>query len=146
MSAENDVRKASARFYEAINQMASGDAGPMLELWAHDGNVTAMHPIGGRELGWGAVRKSWEQVAQVASDGQVTLKDQFIHVVGDMAYEIGTEKGRAKFAGQPVNFEQRVTNIYERQKGEWKLIHHHTDISPAMLEVVSRLQPSQAEK
>ena len=146
MAAENEVRRASARFYEAINQMANGDAGPMLEVWAHDGNVTTMHPIGGREIGWGAVRKSFEQVAQLASDGQVILKDQFIHVAGEVAYEMGVERGHAKFLGQIVDFEQRVTNIYQRQGGEWKLIHHHTDISPAMLEVVSRLQLAQTEK
>jgi hypothetical protein len=46
-----------------------------------------MHPIGGRDIGWEPVRKSFEQVAELTTDGQVSLSDQFIQVVGDAAYE-----------------------------------------------------------
>ncbi|HYU19986.1 MAG TPA: nuclear transport factor 2 family protein [Chloroflexota bacterium] len=35
----------------------------------------------------------------------------------------------------------RVTNIYRREGGEWKMVHHHTDVSPAMNDLLSRLQP-----
>ncbi len=33
-----------------------------------------------------------------------------------------------------------MTNIYRREAGEWKLVHHHADISPAMLGILERLQ------
>jgi hypothetical protein len=36
--------------------------------------------------------------------------------------------------------EHRVTNIYHREAGSWKMVHHHVDVSPAMLDIVSRLQ------
>ncbi|MFQ5757305.1 MAG: YybH family protein, partial [Acidiferrobacterales bacterium] len=102
--------------------------------------VTTMHPIGGREVGWDKVRESWEQVAQFASEGQVKLGDQIIQVAGDVAYELGVEHGQAKLARQQVTIEHRVTNIYRREAGGWKIVHHHTDISPAMLDVLSRLK------
>ena len=102
MSTEDEIRKASDQFYAALNRMANGDAGPMVDVWSHSADVTAMHPIGGREAGWDAVRGSWEQVAQITSDGQVTLSDQLIHVLGDMAYELGTEHVTMKLAGHPV--------------------------------------------
>jgi ketosteroid isomerase-like protein len=41
-------------------------------------------------------------------------------------------------AGKKVDIEQRVTNIYRLQDVAWKLVRHHTDISPAMADVVSR--------
>lgn len=44
-----------------------------------------------------------------------------------------------ELAGQRVEINQRVTNIYQRQDGQWKMIHHHSDISPAMLEVLRQL-------
>lgn len=97
-----------------------------------------MHPIGGREVGWDQVRRSWEQVAQLSSDGNVELKDQLIHVAGDAAYEMGVEEGQFKLAGQQVTIKQRVTNIYRRESGVWKIVHHHTDVSPAMLDVIGR--------
>ena len=81
MSAEEEVRHASTQFYAALNRMANGDAGPMASAWSHGPNVTAQHPIDGREVGWDAVEASFEQFAQVATDGKIDLKDQLIHVV-----------------------------------------------------------------
>ncbi len=99
-----------------------------------------MHPIGGRQVGWDSVRESFEQVAKIASEGRVRLDDQMIQVTGDLAYELGSERGQAKFAGQEVTLDHRVTNIYRREAGSWKIVHHHTDISPAMLVVLKRMQ------
>ena len=140
MSTEDEVRKASEEFYAALNRMINGDASPLADIWSHSAAVTTMHPIGGREVGWDKVRESWEQVAQLASEGQVELSDQIIQVVGDMAYELGVEQGQAELGGQQVTIEHRATNIYRREAGEWKIVHHHTDVSPAMLDVLSRLQ------
>jgi ketosteroid isomerase-like protein len=141
MSTADEVRKASRHFYTALNRMVNGDAGPLTDIWLHSADVTTMHPIGGRQVGWDAVRESFEQVAQLASDGKVELKNQLIHVIGDVAYEAGVEHGQLKLAGQKVRIEHRVTNIYLREAGTWRLAHHHTDTSPEMLDVLSRLQP-----
>ncbi len=148
MSKEEDVRQASKQFYNALTDMGNGIAGKMEGLWSHDESVTAMHPIGGRDLGWTAVKNSFDQVAGIASDGKIELKDQLIHVVGDAAYEIGTETGGFSLAGNKVKIEQRVTNIYQLKDGQWKIIHHHADTSPLMMDVLSKLQPSmeKAEK
>ena len=140
MSAEDEVRNASKQFYSALNRMLSGDAGPQAAIWSHGAAVSAMHPIGGRQVGWDKVRESWEQVAQLASGGKVELKDQHICVAGDVGYEAGVEKGQLKLAGQQVGIEHRVTNIYRREAGGWKIVHHHTDVSPAMLEVLGRME------
>ncbi len=145
MSNEDEVRNASKQFYAGLNRMVNGDAGPLADIWLHGEAVTAMHPIGDRQVGWDAVRSSFEKVAQMASDGKVELRDQIIRVVGDVAYEAGVEQGHLRLAGQPVAIEHRVTNIYQREAGRWKMIHHHTDISPGMLDVLSRLQPRQVK-
>jgi ketosteroid isomerase-like protein len=139
MSTEDEVRNASKQFYTGLNRMANGDSGPLAGIWLHSAAVTAMHPIGGREVGWDAVRASFEKVAELASEGKIELKDQIIRVAGDVACEAGIEHGHLKLAGQQVTIEHRVTNIYQREAGAWKIVHHHTDISPAMLDVLSRL-------
>jgi ketosteroid isomerase-like protein len=98
-----------------------------------------MHPIGGREVGWAKVQESFRNVARIASDGQIRLEDQILRVEGDLAYELGTERGSLKLAGQTAAIDGRVTNIYRREAGAWKIVHHHTDISPAMLEILRGL-------
>ncbi|MDR6534637.1 nuclear transport factor 2 family protein [Variovorax soli] len=141
MSAEDEIREASRQFYAGLSRMANGESGALVDIWSHSAAVTTMHPIGGREVGWDAVGESFDKVAQLASDGKVGLKDQLIQVAGDVAYEVGIEQGQVKLGGQQVTLEHRVTNIYRREAGAWKLVHHHTDISPAMLDVLSRLPP-----
>ncbi len=140
MSTEDEVKGASSKFYEGLSRMAAGDAGQLSDIWSHSETVTTMHPIGGEQIGWSAVKESFEQVAGLASSGYVEIADQSIQTGGDLAYELGTERGQFKLAGETITIDQRVTNIYRREGGEWKLVHHHADISPAMLGVLERLQ------
>jgi ketosteroid isomerase-like protein len=139
MAIEDDVRSASTTFYAALNQMIKGDAGALADVWSHADTVTTQHPIGGRETGWDNVGPTWDQVAKVSSGGQVALQDQHIQVGGDMAYEVGTEKGELTLGGERVAIDARVTNVYRREGGTWKIVHHHTDISPAMVEALGKL-------
>ena len=141
MATEDEIRKASGQFYAGLNRMANGEVGALSDIWSHGAGVTTMHPIGGRQVGWDEVQGSFDGVAKVSSDGKIGLKDQLIQVAGDMAYELGIEHGQFKMAGNQVSLEHRVTNIYRREAGAWKLVHHHADTSPAMLDVLSRLPP-----
>ena len=143
MSAESEVRAASEKFYSALNHMLKGDAGPMASAWSHGAAVTTMHPLGGRETGWDKVAPTWSEVAKLSSGGQVKLNDAHIHAAGDMAYEVGTEKGHGTMGGRKIDIDHRVTNVYRREAGTWKIVHHHTDLSPAMIDLVSG---SQAKK
>ena len=72
-----------------------------------------------------------EQVAAIASGGRVTLEEQMLQVAGDMAYEVGVERGSLTVAGRLVsNIDDRVTNVYRREPSGWRIVHHHTDLSP----------------
>jgi ketosteroid isomerase-like protein len=145
VSTEDEVRQVSDQFYAALNRMLNGDAGPVLEVWSHSSDVTTMHPVGGRQIGWEEVRASWEQFAQLSSSAQANIRDRLIRVVGDLAYELVTEYGEGTVAGQPVSYNHRATNVYRREAGAWKMVHHHTDIAPVLQEILRSLQASQVE-
>jgi ketosteroid isomerase-like protein len=83
-------------------------------------------------------------VAILASKGKIELKDQLIRAVGGLAYEVGIERGQFLLGGEKIAIEHRVTNIYEKQGGAWKMVHHHTDIAPAMIDVLKKLQAKAA--
>jgi ketosteroid isomerase-like protein len=138
-AAEDEIRAASDRFYSALEEMTNGDASSMAEIWSHEDDVTTMHPIGGREEGWEAVKGSWEGVAAASTGGTVTHTDQLIHVVGDAAYELCTESASMTFAGEPVSAEGRATNVYREENGEWKVVHHHADYSAEFAEKVANM-------
>jgi len=138
MSTKQEVLKAAEQFYAALNSMLNGDAGPLADIWSHESHVTTMHPIGGREVGWDSVWESWVNVAKIATDGQVALNDRIIEITGEVAYELGVEEGHFRLDGEPLQISSRVTNIYRREAGGWKIVHHHTDVAPAMLEALGR--------
>jgi len=140
MSAPDAVRKASRQFYAALNSMLKGDPASLASIGSQSANVTTMHPVGGRQLGWASVRVTWEQVAKAMSDGQVKLNDQLIRVAGDMAYEVGDEQGFVVLGGQRISIDLRVTNLYRREAKGSRIVHHHTDVPAGMQEALRRLQ------
>lgn len=140
MSNMDAVRKASARFYAALNNMANGDSAAMAAAWSKGPEATAQHPIGGLELGTEAILGSFAKVASMAEGGKVALVDQRIDVGEGMAVETGVEKGTLTLAGHTAAIEHRVTNVYRLEGGDWKIRHHHTDLSPSMLDILARLQ------
>lgn len=138
MSKEDEVRAVSDRFYSGLSRM---DVSALPEVWSRRDDVTTMHPMGGAQVGWEAVRTSFEEAAAgPITESSVDLIDQRIYAGTDLAYETGIERGRAKLAGEPIEFEQRVTNVYRLEDGRWKMIHHHADISPALLGLLQRRQ------
>jgi ketosteroid isomerase-like protein len=130
MAAEEEVRQASEQFYAALNRTLDGDSSQMEQVWSHGSDVSAIHPFGGRMLGWEEVGASWEQAAQAFSGGQVALNEMVVVPISeDAAYTLGTEHGQASIGEQTVGIDWRVTNIYRREADGWKIVHHHTDFS-----------------
>ena len=136
MATEDGVREASDRFYAALLSMLNGDAAPMADVWAHDTGVSTMHPLGGREVGWDAVRGSWEGAAQAFDGGGIEVSDLEVSVLGDVAYTTGIEHVDATLGGKSLHFDIRATNIFRREDGEWKIVHHHTDLDPPLQEAL----------
>lgn len=137
MSTQDDVRAISYRFYSGLSRM---DVAALPEIWSHSDDVTTMHPMGGEQVGWEEVRASFEQAAGPMTDSHVDLIDQRIYAGTDLAYETGIERGSAKLAGEPIEFEHRVTNVYRLEDGQWKMVHHHTDTSPGLVEIMQSRQ------
>ena len=53
---------------------------------------------------------------------------RLVEVSGDMAYTLGFERFNGSIAGRPVEpVTVRVTHIYRREDGEWKIVHRHGD-------------------
>lgn len=142
MSTEDEVRQACDQYYVALNRVANGDAGPMMEIWSHSPDVTVLHPLAGVTVGWEQVRASWEQFAQQSSGGQITLRDPLIRVGTDLAYVVGTNASQATVTGETISFELRATHIFRREAGGWKAVHQHVEIAPAMQAIRDRLQAS----
>jgi ketosteroid isomerase-like protein len=122
--------------------MLAGDASSLTDIWVHSAEATTMHPIGDRQVGWDQISKSFERVARLSTGGHVAISDQLFRVHGDTAYEVGVERAEFAAGGTQLTVNSRVTNIYYREAGGWKIIHHHGDKSPGISEALDKAEPS----
>ena len=95
MSTEEDIRKASDKFYAALNSTLNGDGTPMADVWSRNPDVTAMHPIDGIAVGWDEIRASWENFAKISANGRVELRDQRICVGEEVPDSVVPEFARS---------------------------------------------------
>ena len=52
-------------------------------------------------------------------------------VSGDLAYTVGYERFNGSIDGGPVApMTVRVTHVYRRENGEWRIVHRHGDSTP----------------
>ncbi len=142
MAVDTEVRQASDQFYAALNQMLSrGDASPVKAVWSQGQQGSTMHPIGGREVGREQILAAWDQAGPAFSEGRASADDLVVvALTDDVAYTIGTERFEGKVGGESIRGEWRATNIYRREDGGWKIVHHHTDASLELQELLRRLQ------
>lgn len=129
--AEKELRAANEKFYTALNAMFTGDLAPMEAIWSHRNDVTDMGPFGGRLTGWKAVADEFKKEAGMKLGGSVACKDVMVQAGSDMGYVVCVEEGKNMSAdGKSVEVRFRATNVFRRENGAWKMVHHHTDISP----------------
>jgi ketosteroid isomerase-like protein len=110
-----------------------GDPRPRMELWSKRDPVTLFGAIGMFESGWGKLSETFSWVASRFSDVTDFRFDvELVAVSGDMAYTLGYERFNGSIAGRPTEpVTVRVTHVYRREDGEWKIVHRHGDNPPS---------------
>ena len=110
----------------------NGDVEPRLALWSRTDPVTL---FGARDsgIGWNDLSAIFHNVASWFSDS--TEYDFELVAAGasdDLAYTVGYEHNRVKVAGEPRTYTLRVTHVYRREDGHWRIVHRHGDFPPAV--------------
>ena len=132
---ENDVRKATARFYTALNDLFQGELDPMKEVWSHADDVIYMGPGGGMQVGWGQVLENWASQAAMKLGGKIRPEKVQLFVGREVAVTSCFEVGEnINAGGEPQKVSIRATNIFRKENGRWKMIGHHTDLLPFLEE------------
>jgi len=100
-----------------------------MELWSRRDPVTLFGAIGMSESGWEQLSRTFEWVASRFSKvSDFRFDVETVAVSGDMAYTLGFERFSGSIAGRPVEpVTVRVTHIYRRENGEWRIVHRHAD-------------------
>lgn len=118
------------RYHLAVPEITQGNPGPIKELYSRLDDVTLANPFGGIARGWAQVEARLDQAARQFQDGQMLGFDTISsYTARDTAYLVETEHFRARLDGAAAaeEFALRVTSIFRREEGHWKLVHRHAD-------------------
>lgn len=114
----------------ADHAIHSGNVEPRLAVWSRNNPVT-LFGAGLSGSGWEQLEPVFHQVASWFSDAaSFDLEIIAAGVSGDLAYTVGYEHTTTKVQGAPRQYTLRVTHVYRREDGEWKIVHRHADSPP----------------
>ncbi len=115
----------------ADKALHNGDVEPRLALWSHRDPVT----LYGAKLsgsGWTDLESMFREVASWFSDSQAFEFEVIAAgASGDLAYTVGYERNEGRMKGNPGVYTLRVTHVYRREEGRWRIVHRHADSPPA---------------
>lgn len=120
-------------YHSALVEFAKGYPGPANALLSHS-DVSLADGFGGFTRGWGQVAKGIESAAS-QFDGQVSFENLAKYATQDLGYIVEIERHKAKLGGSEETVQDvlRVTSIFRREDGTWKLVHRHGDPTTAMM-------------
>jgi ketosteroid isomerase-like protein len=135
--------EALERVRAALAAMGSGDPEPYIRCWAEprvrgrnapkaSEDVTLFGAWGPIEKGCRKLTETFRWVASRFKGGQLVPENTVAFASGDLAYTVGSERGEVVVdGGAPQTMVIRVTHVYRRFGGEWRLVHRHADFPPA---------------
>jgi ketosteroid isomerase-like protein len=118
------------RYHLAVPEITRGNPGPVKDLYSRLDDVTLANPFGGIARGWAQVEARLDQASRYFHDGEMLGFDTITSYKAlNTAYLVETEHFRARVEGAAASeeFALRVTSIFRREEGFWKLVHRHAD-------------------
>lgn len=142
---DQSIRDAIARLHDAMAKVANGDAAAIKALYTHTDEATSFYGWGGYEKGWEGVSRRWDWAARQFQGGSVRYESVSVVVGADMflATDIETYENQ-RMAGVEglTGWTNRVTHVFRRENGEWRLVHRHGNRLETQFTPSTRLQPA----
>ena len=119
-----ELREAAAQEYEA------GDIESFRRIATQHPPATLFGPDGATRLGPDRVLEAWEHaLVPFGPDGATHFEVLQSAASDGLAYWVGLQHSSLPLADSntPRQVVLRVTELFRKEKGEWKLIHRHAD-------------------
>ena len=115
----------------AEDALHQGDSGPRFSTWSEREPVTLFGAFVGAEDPQ-AARAVFQRIAESFGDFASSAIDLIAADVScDLAYTVHREITSTSVDGVPGDYVLRVTQVYRREDGEWKVVHRHADRDPS---------------
>jgi hypothetical protein len=125
------VQKLLAQTRDASLKWVNGDSSPYSAMMAHTPQFTIFGPFGGPSPpGWtDEFAKRQVDAARPFQGGTAEIELVQSYVSGDLVVLVTIEHSQVKFAGADSlqQWDLRVTQVYERNGKDWKVVHRHAE-------------------
>jgi ketosteroid isomerase-like protein len=134
---ESEVLARNEAFYDAFN---TRDIDAMERLWAKLAPVVCLHPGSTALHGRSQVIRSWCSI--LASDGapRVVVEGPRVVMLGETAMVLCYERVTDPDTGTGAVL--AATNVFVRESGEWRLVHHHSSAIGRIVDERERPRPA----
>ena len=115
---------------EAARAYVNGDSAPLDRIVAQSGPASFFPPNGGSEQGAKEVSTRYERDARsFGKGGETQLEVVQSASAGDVGFWTGFQSAQVKMGdgSEPVTMKLRITELFRRIDGEWKMVHRHAD-------------------
>ena len=118
------------KWEQYIDSISSGSPTLVKENASHSNDITIFGAFGGYEKGWEQVgpRYDWA-AAQMKGSQPKKSKIEYIDIIisGDLAYTVALASVVQGATNSEKDLKLRVTEIFRKENGSWKLLHRHAD-------------------
>jgi ketosteroid isomerase-like protein len=126
---EEEVADLIQRTAEAASALIRGDVRTYLTHIRHADDYTLMAPSGGEpRRGFDASDQAVDALARYFQGGEAEVQIFQSYTSGDLVVLVAIERQHGEVGGLPdQDWSLRVTLVFRREGGEWRLVHRHAD-------------------
>jgi ketosteroid isomerase-like protein len=113
-----------------LEALVNGDPEPQKRFWSRRDDISLANPLGPPVRGWREVEVASDRAASQFHDGEILGFERIAEVeTPDLAYVLEIERSRIRIGGAAAvaSVSLRVTIIFRREGGEWRIVHRHAD-------------------
>ena len=117
-------------YHRAGIAITNGNPEVYKSLFSRRDDVTLANPFGPPARGWTEVSATLDGAAEKYRDGEaVGFENVSTVLTPDLAYTVEIERYRARVGGadEMTSVSVRVTTVFRREEGAWKVAHRHGD-------------------
>jgi ketosteroid isomerase-like protein len=123
----DDFDQAVEQYHDTVAEVLKGHPEPTLQMWSQREDVVLCNPFHPFAHGPSEVAQTTNEAASHFAGG--ACESQLIEkqVTAELGYIIELEQWRTQLDGKDSAGALRVTTIFRREDGAWRVVHRHAD-------------------
>ncbi len=141
---ESDFDDVVDAYRQALTAICKGDPAPVLELFSRREDVTLANPLGPPRRGRTEVETATKDAASHFRGGNARFEEVSRYTTPDLGYILHLERAEVQMGAsdEMARISLRVTTIFRREEGTWKVAHRHADPITTPRDVTSIVERS----